>query len=197
MASSTTQIANLALGRIGQTRLENISDTSLTEARWASEYYPTARDYVTELYPWRHARVIASLTETTNDRSDDFDYAYERPSDCLSFRHILSEQGPFDAGDPIRFETLGDVIYTDEGSARGYYIAKQTDVTKFPPTFTDALAWYLAHLLIMPLNKDARLLQITADGFAQAVNIAISRGAIEEVWIKTAEQTQPDWLRGR
>lgn len=197
MASSTTQIANLALAKLGQARLENLSDTSIAEARWASELYPQARDYVTELFPWRHARRIAALTEATNDRSDDFDYAYERPSDCLSFRFVLSEQGPFDAGYPIRFETLGDLIYTDEGSARGYYVAQETDVTKYPPTFTDALAWYLAHLLVQPLRQESRLLQLTADGFDRAITLAISRGAIEEVWIKTAEQGMADWHRGR
>lgn len=197
MASSTTQIANLALAKIGQSRLDSLSDTSLAEARWASELYPQARDYVTELYAWRHARRIATLTETTNDRSDDFELAYERPSNCLSFRFVLPESGPFDARNPIRFETIGEVIYTDEPDARGYYIVQETDVTKYPPSFTDALAWYLAHLLIQPLRQETRLLQITADGFDRAISLAIQSGAIEEVWVQTAEDATAEWHRGR
>lgn len=197
MASSTTQIANLALAKIGQERLENLSDTTIVAARWASELYPQARDYVTELYPWRHARRIATLAEVTNDRDDDFAYAYQRPSDCLSLRFILPESGPFDAAHPIRFETIGGVIYTDEPTARAYYIAQETDVTTYPPSFTDALAWYLAHLLIQPLRQETRLLQLTADGFDRAISLAVQNGAIEEVWIKSADESLADWHRGR
>lgn len=193
MASSTTQIANLALGKLGRERLENLSDTSIAEARWASEYYPQARDYVTELAMWRHAKTTATLTSTTNDRDDDYAYAYERPSDCLSFRYILPAYGQFDPRDPIRFESEDDVIFTDEGDARGVYIKQVTDVTKFTPSFTEAIAWYLAHMLIQPLRMETKLLQITADGFSQAMDVALACGAVEQLIIRSADEAAPDW----
>lgn len=199
MASSTTQIANLALAHIGQSRIESMSETS-AEARWANELYPHARDYATEQpgILWRHAKRTLTLEETTNDRDDDFEYAYVRPSDCYSFRYILAETGAFDPRYPIRFECEGDVIYTDEATARGVYLRQITDVTKFVPSFVEAVAWYLAHLLVQPLRQENRLLDTTLGGYQRALAHAIACGAAEQSsYIPTADEAMPDWQRGR
>jgi hypothetical protein len=197
MAASPTAIANLALGHcLGQTRIESLSEDS-TAARWANEYYAHARDYVTELMLWRYAKRTQTLEETDNDRSSDFDYAYTRPSDCLSFKYVLPLYGAFNAADPIRFECEGEVIYTDEYQARGVYCRQITDTTKFPPSIDSAMGWYLAHLLVVPLRMENNLLRVTADGFAGAVNHAIATGACEQLYVKSAEEAMPDWMRAR
>lgn len=192
MAASSTAIANLALSHLGQMRIENLSDDDAA-ARWANEFYPHARDFVTELQLWRYCKRTAILAETANDRDSDFAYAYERPSDCLSFRYILPLYGAFDPQNPIRYECEGDVIYTDEYQARGVYAKQVTDTTQFPPSVDAAMGWYLAHLLVQPLRQENALLRVTADGFDQAVNHAIARGAVEQMWIKSAEESIPDW----
>jgi len=197
MVASSTQIANLALARIGQERIENIASDDSAAARWANTFYGIARDYVTELTLWRHAKRTATLAETTNTRENDYDYAYTRPSDCLSFRYVLPAYGAFNPQDPIRFESEGEVIFTSEYQARGVYVVQETDVTKFPPSFTDAVAWYLAHLLVTPLRQSADFLQLTTQGFERAVSAAIARGEAEQLWILSADEAQPDWLRGR
>lgn len=198
MASSTTQIANLALSRLGQSRIASMEEAS-TEARWASELYPTARDYVTEepSVLWRHAKRTVTLESATNDRSSDYAYAYARPSDCLSFRYILPVYGAFDPRYPIRFECEGDVIYTDEGTARGVYAKQVTDVSLFVPSFTDAVAWYLAHLLVQPLRQENRLLEMMLGGYGRAISHAVVCGAAEQSFIKTADEASPDWITGR
>lgn len=199
MASSSTQIANLALSRIGQSRIENISDTDDAAARWANEFYAHARDYVTEQpnMIWRHAKRTLALEETANDRDDDWQYAYTRPSDCFSFRYLLGQTGAFDPRFPIRFECEGDVIYSDEALARGVYVRQITDVTKFVPSFTDALSWYLAHLLVQPLRQENALLGTTLQGYDRAIRHAIACGAVEQLFVKTADEAMPDWQLGR
>jgi len=200
MASSVVQIANLALAHLGQFRLVSVSANDSNEARWVNELYPHARDYVTEQpgIIWRHAKRTQALEETTNDRDDDFDYAYSRPSDCFSFRYMLPADGPFDPRYPIRFECEGDVIYADEATARGVYVRQITDVTKFVPSFTDAVAWYLAHLLCVPLRMENGLIATTLQGYGRALNHAVACGAAEQMaYIKTADEAQPDWLTGR
>lgn len=199
MASSTTQIANLALAHIGQSRISSLSEES-AEARWANELYPHARDYVTEQphIIWRHAKRTLTLEQTTNDRDDDFQYAYSRPSDCYSFRYLLPQYGQFDPRNFIRFEVEGDVIYTDEATARGVYVRQITDVTKFVPSFTDAVSWYLAHLLVQPLRQENKLLDTTLGGYSRALAHAVACGAAEQSgYIPTADEAMPDWLRGR
>lgn len=198
MAASETQIANIALAYISRERIESLTEIR-EEARWANELYPFARDSVTEQpgIIWRHAKRTLTLAETDNDRDSDYAYAYERPSDCLSFRYILPLYGAFDPTDPIRFECEGDVIYTDEYQARGVYVRQITDVTKFVPSFTDAVAWRLANLLVSPLRLENKLLETTAWGYSTALRVAIANGSAEQVWIKTAEEAMPDWQRAR
>lgn len=196
MAASSTQIANLALVHLGQSRLETISEGTPT-ANWALELYPHARDYVTEIQLWRYAKRTLTLTETTNDRDSDYAYAYERPSDCLSFKYILPLYGAFDPQNPIRFECEGDKIYTDEAQARGVYCRQITDTSKFPPSVDAAMGWYLAHLLVQPLRQENALVTLTANGFEKAVNHAIALGAVEQMWTKSADEAMPDWLAGR
>lgn len=197
MASSTTQIANLALGKLGQKRIDSLSEES-TEARWASELYPQARDFVTSDGLWRHAEAIISLEEAgTNTREDDWDYQYTRPSDCLKLRYLLPEQGGFDPRYPVRFITSGSAIFTDEQNARAVYTAQTTDVTLFPPGFTDAVSWYLAHLLVQPLRQETRLVGDMLNGYRAAKAYALANEASEILWINTAEEAMPDWQRRR
>lgn len=197
MAASSTLIANLALAHIGQERLDNLGSDDTTAALWAREFYPHARDYTTELNLWRYAKRTQTLAEVTNDRSSDYAYAYERPSDCLRLHHLLGPYGAFDPGAPIRFEVEGDTIYTDEYQARGVYCRQITDTAKFPPSVDSAMSWYLAHLLVQPLRLENALLATTLNGFRGAVDHAIATGSVEEVWIKTADEMMPDYLRYR
>lgn len=196
MAASSTKIANLALAHLGQKRIESLSEES-TEARWANEFYEHARDYVTEMQLWRYAKKTVTLAETTNDRENDYAYAYERPSDALKVHYLLPLYGAFDPSNPIRYECEGDVIYTDEYQARGVYCRQITDTTKFPPSIDVAMSWYLAHLLVQPLRQENRLLTTTLDGLDAAVRHAIVVGAVEQMWIKTADESLPDWMRAR
>lgn len=197
MAASSTTIANLALAHLGQERIENLGTDDTTAARWAREFYPHARDYVTELQLWRYSKRTATLAEATNDRDSDYAYAYTRPSDCLSFRYILPASGPFDPRDPIRFECEGDVIYTDEYQARGVYSRQITDTAKWPPSIDAAIGWYLAHLLVQPLNQENALLTIADNGFRASVGQAVSLGGVEQMWIKSADEAMPDWMLAR
>lgn len=196
MASSTTQIANQALAKIGQERIESLSDGT-KPARWANELFGQARDFVTEAGIWRHAKTTLQLEEVTNTRPDDYDYAYQRPSDCLKFWYLLAESEPFDPRYPIRFESEGDVIFTDEPIARGVYIKTESDVTKYPPSFTDCLAWYLAHLIVQPLRLENSLISTTLQGYYNALEHAVSMGAMETNIIWTADEAMADFHRGR
>lgn len=197
MASSATQIANLALAKIGQGRIESITETG-NPARWCNELYGTARDYVTEAGMWRHAKTTLTLEQqSVNAREDDYQYSYARPSDCLRLWYLLPETGAFDPRYPIRFETEGDVIFTDEQTARGVYARQVTDVTKFVPSFTDAAAWYLAHLLVQPLRLENALISTTLSGYMNAFNHAVAMGAIEQLIIYNADESMADFHRGR
>jgi len=196
MASSTTQVANLALGKIGQARIESLSDSN-EPARWANEFFGQARDYVTEAGLWRHAKRTQTLESATNDRANDYTYAYTRPSDCLRFFLILPQFGAFDQRYLIRFESEAGIIYCDEPTARGVYVRQITDVTKWAPSFTDAVAWYLAHLIVSPLRLENGLIATTLQGYKNAIAHAGAMGAVEQLIIRSADEEMSEWHRGR
>jgi hypothetical protein len=110
---------------------------------------------------------------------------------------VLPLRGAFDPRYPIRFETEGDLIYTDEPTARGLYIRQITDVTKYVPSFTEALAWYLAHLLVSPLRLENGLISTTLAGYNNALSIAVAHGAMEQLVIRDADESMADFHRGR
>lgn len=203
MASSETQIANLALAKLGQKRLDDIASDDGLEARWALELYPTARDYVTEDVAPRHAKVTAYLAQlATNERINDYQYAYTRPSDAMSVLYLMEQQAPFDPQWPIRFECETDssnseVIYTDEPNARVVYIKQATDPTKYKPSFTEAIAWYLAHLLVQPLRQDKQFFADTLNGYERAKAKAIQAHAHEQYVVRDATESQADWHKYR
>jgi len=196
VAASSTEIANLALAHLGQKRIETLSEET-KEARWANQLYPAALAYVTEAALWGHARRTLVLEVTDNDRESDYQYAYVRPSDCLSFKYILPYEGRFDPGAPINFEREGDCIYTDEETARGVYVRLVETTTKFAPSFDDAVALQLAQRLVAPLALDKSLKREMADAYRFALEYAVSIGACEQLVIWSADEAQSEWHRAR
>lgn len=193
MASSVTQICNLALNaRLGQDRIESINEDS-APARAAKEHYAHALAFATEDADYRFARKIATLAQITNDRAVEWTFAYERPSDCLKARYILPYSGRFDPRFVIPYEAMADAIYTDESAARLRYSRLVTDVTRFSPSFTEAVAWYLAHLLVMPLQLDTKLMGDMLNGYQIAKQRAVAADASEELVQQSANDTIPDW----
>lgn len=203
MASSVTQIANLALAKLGQLRLNDISSDDGPEARWSLELYPHARDFVTEEVAPRHAKTTAALAQlSTNERSNEYQYAYQRPSNALSVLYLMEQNDPFDPMAPIRFECETDssdneVIYTDEPNARVVYIKQVTDVTRFKPSFTEAIAWYLAHLLVNPLRQDKALFADMLNGYERAKAKAVAAHAHEQFVVRDATEAQAEWHKFR
>lgn len=195
--ASVTDICNLSLSaRLGQTRIANTSENS-PEARASLMFYPIARSFVTADAVWRHSKKLATLAEATNDREDDWAYAYERPSDCLRMRFLLPSNGRISQQDAVPCETFADLIYSDEPDARIFYQFDQTDTTKFSPSFINALSWYLAHLLVQPLKLDNKMMADMLAGYDKARANAVATDAAEDIYSPQLDTALPDWMKAR
>jgi len=106
--------------------------------------------------------------------TDEWEYAYTYPSDCLKVRRFVNDlsSGYYGYGhEPIgrfggtgawtkawryviRQHSAGTVILTDveEDDADIEYTKLTTDVLLFPATFTEALGWLLAAEVAIPLS---------------------------------------------
>lgn len=89
MASSETELCNLALLRIGHRALLSAysTDTSI-EAQAARVLYPHARDTTLAAFPWRFARQSATLVLDDDASFLGWTYVYVLPRDFLLARSI-------------------------------------------------------------------------------------------------------------
>lgn len=155
-ATSETAICNLALIRIGKTRI-----TSLTEGTTAADLcdllYPQCRDDLLRSHPWNFAtkRVTLALSSTTPNH--EFTHYHVLPVDCLKVRRTSWEAEGIDG--EYRIETVNGVrvLACNEDTVRIEYTAQITDTAIFDASFTDCLAQRIAAELAMPLADNQSL----------------------------------------
>tara|TARA_Y100001938_G_C8085224_1_gene431529 strand:+ start:1161 stop:1829 length:669 start_codon:yes stop_codon:yes gene_type:complete len=178
MATEVT-ICNLALAHLGDdATIASIKPPEgSAQAEKAARFYPIARDNLLQMHTWNFASKRESLALTTNTL-DQWDYAYQAPTDMMTPVAIISPSAQNDyatrmsAGDtpgnmtanfaptivagqytPQQFAVEGPFIYTNQEKAMLRYQAYITDPTLFTPLFVTTLSWHLASMLAGPVIK--------------------------------------------
>lgn len=182
MSFSTTNIANMALGHLGQGLQIDDFDTDTSPAGKACRaYYELARDATLERFPWAFAveRVALALVGDGEDEHEEWEYVYQVPSDCLAPRRILSGTRNDNPSTVVRYVVKGDQIFTDMEDAVLEYTKQVTNAPDFPPSFVEALSYKLAQLISPRVAKDAELggvmLQMHEMALARAAGLDADR----------------------
>ena len=149
-------ICNLALSLLAGNRITSFTasvDDSV-EAELCSDNYEQARDYTLEARDWTFARTRVELDKDTV--APDFGYGskMELPEACLIARRVSSCS---DFKTPIDYSKEGRWILCDWDTIYVAYTRKETDVTLFSPSFTQALAYRIASILAIPLTESKSL----------------------------------------
>jgi hypothetical protein len=152
------QVANLALGMVGQRQLLNSLAENSTEAELARTYFASTRDEVLSAWEWRFARQTAVLALTTETKPG-WEYAYAMPANCLLPRRIWNGQRETlnGRGDPIPFTWElsaagnGHLVLTDQPQAQLIYTVSLAAVALWPAHFVKAMAAQLAVYLAASL----------------------------------------------
>lgn len=147
MASSTTEICNSALIKVGANRITALDDTS-KEAVACNEQYAKNRDEVLSAHPWNFAIARSDLAVDATAPIWEFARRYPLPTDCLRV---------IDVDTDLIWKVEGRYILTDDSSCRIKYIKKETDVTKYSASFCEALAFRLASDLAFLISQNASL----------------------------------------
>lgn len=151
MASVLT-IWRQALIHVGSRATVQSETEATREAQTLNNIWQSTYEAELEAFDWDFLTTYRTLSLLSEDAPTLWDYAYQWPSDCLSFRYIVASTRADD--DPIAYEigigTGGSkVIWTDEEDAEACYSKKVTDVSFWSADFRDALAWKLASALAM------------------------------------------------
>lgn len=154
MAASKTEIANMALSHLGVgTDITDLDNEPSAEALACRRFYDNTLDEVLRIAPWPFASAFADLGLITSFEDDDhptdeWDYAYQVPSDCLFIRRIVSGSRVDTNSSLVEFKLVnaasGTVIYTDQDSACVEYTRRLTEVNRYPSDFVTALSFRLA-----------------------------------------------------
>jgi len=161
--TSVVAICNLALSNLGKDNISDLAEAS-AEARACNQFYAHTRNLLLQSYPWRFAGKTAALAEITNTKVGAWEYAYQRPTDCLKVRWLRREYSTTDTSPQTLqeevanpYEIEGTSIYCNLSPAFLRYTVLLADPTKYSPLFTEALAWHLAVRLAMPMTRDPKV----------------------------------------
>jgi hypothetical protein len=199
--SSVISICNLALSNIGKSDIQDIDEAS-AEAKACKQFYEHTRDVLLQSYPWRFATITAALASVTNTKADRWEYAYQRPNDCLKVIRITDVYDlPYSASDGSliiagahAYHIEGDKLFCYLAPAYLTYTRRLVDPSKYPPLFIEALAWHLAVRLAMPLTRDPK---IRADAYQLAVQTFGQAGVADANEVREVEDVPSRAIEAR
>jgi len=152
-----TDVVNVALIRIGASRITSLTDGS-PSANAANDIYALTRDKLLRAHPWNFASKRVKLAQSSTDPTFEYDFAYPLPADWI--RNVSVHDN--DAGHgTIDFRTeLNDTqraIVTSVDAVYLRYVAQITDANLMAPDFRDALEFALARDLAIKLTSSNTL----------------------------------------
>jgi len=155
MAISETDIANMALMKVGaKPKIDSLVEDS-DNARLCNTFYRPMRDAVLRAHPWNcaeHRKIITQLSEAP---AFGYDYQYQLPANPYCLRVLQVGE---DDEQPTVWKVEGRRLLTDEGtSIKLKYIKRITDTNEFDPLLVDAISIKLASKLAMPLGNSQGL----------------------------------------
>lgn len=192
---ATTQLINMALARLGHTKLITDVSTEVTvEATLARMFYDDVVNAVLRAFPWpfatRYATLAALAGTQTVPVNEDWTYSYRAPADQLFVRRFVRRgtglRRTYDP-DPVTFrmgtDATGDLIYTNAEAVDALveYTARPVcAATAGDELFRSAVAWRLAHELAPGLSKDDNRAKLAWAMYERQIEIAKTVGANEQ-----------------
>jgi hypothetical protein len=155
------QICNLALARLGDSRITALTDAT-AQAQYCSLFYTQTVEELQAEFDWQFCRKQVNLTSGTAPISG-YSLQYTLPTDFLRALRF----GNVDSNENFGvWEIIAERIHTNLSSPVALdYIASVTDSTKFPALFVELLTIKLAGLLAMPLTGSKDLFGQMAEIF--------------------------------
>lgn len=167
--STSVEIANMALIKVGSTRITSLSGTGKPEQLSNSLLQPVI-DFILSAHDWKCARSRAKLSQDTTTPTCEYDYRYVLPTNpyCLVVRQVqYGDEGTV-------FEDWvqeGRYILTnqdnDDDDLYLVYTGRVTDHSLLPPhlvaAVADMLAWRMSYSLV-PKSELRELLRRDAVG---------------------------------
>jgi len=188
------QICNLALARLGDSRITALTDAT-AQAQYCSLFYTQTVEELQAEFDWQFCRKQVSLTSGTAPLTG-YSTQYALPTDFIRAIRL----GNIDASENFgTWEIVGTNLHTNLTSPVALdYIANITTTTSFPAIFTELLSIKLAAVLAMPLTGSKDLFTQLAEVYGATLQKPAFLHATERVGRQrtaNAIATQADIVR--
>jgi hypothetical protein len=145
-----TDIANMALSRLGEPRLSSIEENTPT-AISCRQHFATVRDSLLRAHAWNFATTRAQLSLTTTP-AFGWDYAYTLPADFLRLCTFNGRQAKMSTSE---FILEGGLLLADVDGARITYVRRMTDLTDADPCFIETLVFRLSAAIAIDVTNSS------------------------------------------
>lgn len=157
MALTETDITNMALGKIGSKRIDDLDEDTSLEAILCRIHFDQTRDSLIRSHFWRFASTRVALVQDGTDPAFEWDNQFILPDDFMRLKSIYENR--FSDENYRSYALEGQRLLTNESTMEIRYIKKVTDVTEFDPLFVEVFILLLARKLVGPLGKGAPALK--------------------------------------
>lgn len=199
--ANEVEICNLAIGNIRAQSIQSLDETNGLEAPACKLRYPQARDVVLADAWWKFAGQIVTLAPLA-DEPTEWSYAYAWPSDCIEPRYIVPPSKARERSAPIEFNVeirQSDglkIIVTEQPEACLKYTFRQTNTELFSPHFVEALSWWLAGSIAIPIVGTERGRAIRKDCL-EIYQATIGNAIASDASIGYSVEPDPDTIEAR
>lgn len=143
MPSTRTEIANLALGHLGQYRITDIDEQS-PPAVAVRDAWAMARDAVLRAHHWNFATTPVVLSQLATAPAFGWAYQWQLPADFLK---LVSVNGVFSGTRDTEFTIRGNLLLTNEQKAEVEYVRCVTECELWDSQFVMLFGLELAQLI--------------------------------------------------
>lgn len=198
--ASSTDIANLALGRLGIGQaIASLSEQS-NPARICARFYNQCRQEVLRAFPWGFALRAEALALVSGQTFPGWTYVYQYPDDCLRVHAVADSSGlryarsslfcrDQESWPPVmrhpwqqalKDDNASIVLISDVSSAYGFFTVDVENTAVFPPDFTSTLADRLAMEAGGPLQCKADLIDRAEGRYVRSLSGASATAMNEQ-----------------
>ena len=196
--ASRIDIINLALTRIGESRILELDEDSKA-ADEARAVYDLLLDSELMANRWGFALRRAALPASLPAPAWGYAYRYQVPADSLSVVYVQDQEPPaledFRSSRFAPWQIEGRSIVTDiTAPLNVLYVARVDNPDEWDAAFRDAFSFKLAEVLAIPISGDTGIRDRMAQAYELAVGSARQQSAIQSAPQYVADST---WLQVR
>ena len=163
-----TDICNLALNHIGREHIADLNEDT-EAARTCKMHYDLQRRVLLRAYTWSFAKKYVKLSEL-DVKTPGWQYTYAYPNDCVMARKLYAEDNTWlylrknfpNNMDQVLVNDNTKALVCNHKDACLEYTYDVKDANLFTADFTQALSYYLAAAIAVPLTGSEQLAQAMA-----------------------------------